>query len=967
MTTRYSPNVRSLILGLALFSIAGSVAAQQTIRVPADQPTLQDAILTVADGGVIELAEGTYQAPQGGFTIFDSPAPKGFTVRAATGSNVILTGGGTTDILRFAPSTLTRMKPVRFENLTFANGTSTQNFIGGGMTLVNAQATFVSCRFSDNAANASGTGGGAQWIDSAIVFFDSCTWTGNKSPNYGAGMSVLKAQVFINNSSFVLNRVDLPGHSANAAGGALSIDNAKVHVSNTRFQQNQAGYVGGAIFAIGEWRAPDDVPSSDLLIENCLFDRNLASFDPSFGPPPASPQGGAIHTEAQTTTRIYKSRFIGNRSGQGGAVSNYLALTDIRNCVFQNNIVTGTNSDEGQGGAIVALSFESGPVNRRPAEITVVDSLIQGSSARQGGAIFAGGDIAHAFGLNGVAVSGSLADNRAKITLIRTAISDCAANGGGGLPGAGGALLGSFADFNIVDSLFLNCTSANFGGALELIQGSTGNASGITIAKCSAGELGAGITLFGSSLNLSSSNLIENRNDGGAARGVAITSAPSPAALGLPAFDITGLISNSTFSNNTGASIIYDGDRSNAEGPPFNRLQFSSNRFFPDNASTYFNDFTGPRNVAQLNNLVITRSDGTSSVKSPLANEALGSAPAVGGLLMVPPMTPTSGAPGESVPIPAFIAYAGSGGGITLDGVAQSMVTGVVQTAVNTAHTLRVGSTSYTTSPLPSALVNISTRLQVLTGDNVMIGGFIITGPVPKRAVIRAIGPSLAAAGVNGVLRDPTLEIFSGATRIARNDNWRDTIIEGMVTSLQAISLEASRVPPTSDAESAVVLTLAPGAYTAIVSGAAGGTGVGLVEVYDLDAIPTSSFANISTRGFVQTGENVLIGGFIAGGGDSPGKVLVRALGPSLTQFGIANPLANPSLSIFDRNGTRLAENDNWRSSQEAQIIATTLQPNSDLESAVILENLPRGGYTGIVSGVSEGTGVAIVEAYAIR
>ncbi len=247
---------------------------------------------------------------------------------------------------------------------------------------------------------------------------------------------------------------------------------------------------------------------------------------------------------------------------------------------------------------------------------------------------------------------------------------------------------------------------------------------------------------------------------------------------------------------------------------------------------------------------------------------------------------------------------------------------------------------------------NISTRLRVETGDNVLIGGFIVTGTQPKRVILRAIGPSLP---LPGKLANPTLELVGPSGTIASNDNWR---------SSQEAEIIASTVPPTNDLESAIVATLPANniAYTAIVRGANGGTGVGLVEVYDLDSSVNSQLANISTRGFVQTGDNVMIGGIILVG-NSPRKVIVRAIGPSLP---VTGKLTDPTLELVDQNGALLAQNDNWRTSQEAEIIATTVPPANDLESAVVVTLSPS-PHTAIVRGKNGTTGVGLVEVFALN
>jgi cell division septation protein DedD len=255
-------------------------------------------------------------------------------------------------------------------------------------------------------------------------------------------------------------------------------------------------------------------------------------------------------------------------------------------------------------------------------------------------------------------------------------------------------------------------------------------------------------------------------------------------------------------------------------------------------------------------------------------------------------------------------------------------------------------------SATPTTLGNISTRVRVETGNNVLIGGFIITGTQPKKVLIRAIGPSLSIAGH---LDDPKLELYSGKTLLETNDNWGD--------SPEKQAIIATTTPPSNNLESAIVRTLPANnsAYTAVVRGVNNGTGVGLVEVYDLDRAANSKLANISTRGLVQTGQNVMIGGFIVLNGNQ--EVIVRAIGPSL---GIVGALADPTLELHDHNGTLLQSNNDWRSNQQAEIIATTVPPKDNRESAVV-RTLAPGNYTAIVRGVNNTTGVALVEVFALN
>jgi hypothetical protein len=273
---------------------------------------------------------------------------------------------------------------------------------------------------------------------------------------------------------------------------------------------------------------------------------------------------------------------------------------------------------------------------------------------------------------------------------------------------------------------------------------------------------------------------------------------------------------------------------------------------------------------------------------------------------------------------------------------------------------------------VPAQLRNISTRAFVQTGDNVMIGGFIVQRTEPKRVIIRAIGPELTQHGVPNALANPTLELHDGTgALIASNNNWATTIIGGIITADQAREIRASGYAPSDGRESAIIANLPAGNYTAIVRGVNNITGVALVEVYDLSPETNSIVGNLSTRAFVQTGDNVMIGGFMVTGSE-PKRVIIRAIGPELTQHGVPNALANPTLELHDGTGALIASNDNWvttiiggiiTSNQLRQIQASGYAPRDGRESAIVAD-LPAGNYTAIVRGVNNTTGVALVEVY---
>lgn len=259
--------------------------------------------------------------------------------------------------------------------------------------------------------------------------------------------------------------------------------------------------------------------------------------------------------------------------------------------------------------------------------------------------------------------------------------------------------------------------------------------------------------------------------------------------------------------------------------------------------------------------------------------------------------------------------------------------------------------------PPPGKALNISTRVSVGTDATVSIAGFIITGNTSKKVIIRGIGPSLKDYGVAAPLADPTLTLYDqSGTLVATNDNWKES---------QRSEIESTTLAPKNELEAAIVETLQPGNYTAALADTTGSSGTGLVEVYDLDSGSPSALANVSTRGFVGTGDNAMIGGFIVGTG-STAVVVIRAIGPSLKNFGVVGALLDPTVELRNSDGAVLAFNDDWRSSQAEAIRATLLPPLDDRESTIVA-SLDPGNYTIVVRGKNDTTGVALVEAYRIE
>lgn len=260
--------------------------------------------------------------------------------------------------------------------------------------------------------------------------------------------------------------------------------------------------------------------------------------------------------------------------------------------------------------------------------------------------------------------------------------------------------------------------------------------------------------------------------------------------------------------------------------------------------------------------------------------------------------------------------------------------------------------------PAPSKALNLASRLFVDTGERVSIVGFIITGDTSKKVLLRGLGPSLTANNVPTVLENPVLTLFDDAENVlVTNDDWQQ--------SAQATEIMDSGLAPKSPRESAILISLPPGHYTAVLSGSNGGTGNGIVEAYDLDTAPGSTFANLSTRGYVGSGDDVMIAGLIIGEGDSP-LIVLRAIGPTLTTAGITEPLLDPTIELFDGNGVSIGFNDNWRNPQLQAVRGSLLAPTDDREAAIVNMFLTAGNYTAIVRGRGDTTGVALVEAYRV-
>jgi hypothetical protein len=676
--------MRKLSLALAVVvscSVSPLQAANNLVRVPQDAATLDAAIQTVSAGGAIEMAAGTYATPASGFSIKNANARKSFVVRAAAGAAVALDGGGSRSLVRIVQNT---GQSVVFENITFQNGFTTDISSAAGVTLTRAHAEFHSCAFLNNRSALPATGGGAVGVlDSSSATFLNTAFHDNSAPNWGGGMVVRAASVaVVHGGEFLRNRTNFPGHQPNSAGGAIYVLDATANIFGTLFENNEAGFVGGAIYAIGTWSL-----GSNVQIGSSTFQANQAVADPCCGG--SSPTtGGAIHAEDLTNLTIQQSLLVLNRADIGGAIDAYRSVVEIDGSVLRGNQSTQAKPAGEAGGAISALSADfpdastaGGTINRRPARLVINGSLIEGGPEVQtlsasGACLLVSGDTARQYGGTGVPLDGSVADNRAQVVIHGSVFYQCnvttaVADGNG----SGGAIAANLVDLDLEDSMVLesNATgNGSQGGGISLLQESTAKIVRTTFARNSALFWGGAIFNTGSNMTITGSRFYRNRVGTGAAspesqsRGASILTVPG----NNPPRDVTGVVSGSTFSAQDGLDIL---DVNNASGPQV-RVLYDGNRFNPVAfGSLVYGDGvhlpTGA-NVSQLNALMATRG-GIASPNVQIFN------PHEGALVVVP--SPDAVGAGPTAPSNAFLAYAWTGGSALIGGVSNLAPSGLLE------------------------------------------------------------------------------------------------------------------------------------------------------------------------------------------------------------------------------------------------------------------------------------------------
>jgi hypothetical protein len=681
MPYRFMPSAAVLAL---LLATPLSAVTPALVHVPKDVSDLQRAMGTVANNGVIELAPGTYPAPASGWSLSNNR--KAFTVRAAANGPVILDGQGSRRIFRFKNNLRAGTRPVTFERLTFRGGASTTEGDAGGVTLKEAEARFEGCAFLANKATPASTGGGAVRLfsHSTAAFVDT-RFEGNGAKSRGGALAVEEgSSATVTRGTFLGNRTNLPGASRNSSGGAIYALNSTVLIQNSLFDGNQAGWVGGAVYGIGVWAAPEAAPRTSITVLRSTFRNNAATFDPCCVPP-GQTTGGAIHAEDQTTLTVERSFFTNNLAEAGGAIDGYRALVDVKTSVFTANGTPIPGRLPGVGGAIFVGSIDfadsstqAGAINRRPARLTVADSAFVGrpnpvSSAHAAGCLFAGGDTDRAYGEGGVALSGSIADNRAQVTVRHSLFYDCdVERTAAGTGGSGGAIGLALADLTLEDSLITGSDARGldsrgggaFGGGLSVEIDSLARVSRTTFGNDSAAFSGGAIQVVGSEIEIADSrfqgNALATSGNLPTSRGAGLFVIPR---LAQHPHNATGTVARSIFTDNL-ALPIYDVDPPGA-GDPINDVRYEDNQFYswPFGSLVYLNTLAAPQGLSPdgLNSLIGYRGNRPSTLKG-RGNVPLFGPPSLGTLVAV------ASAGSTAAPSGGLVGFAWSGFTSTLNG-----------------------------------------------------------------------------------------------------------------------------------------------------------------------------------------------------------------------------------------------------------------------------------------------------------
>ena len=893
-------------------------------------------------------------------------------------------------------------------NCTFTQNTAIGVVaFGGGIQQTAGPMTLTDLTFTGNTAAASSSqGAGGAVYSGGPLTVSNTTLTANSvssSANLatggaiqsGGGLNISNSRLlgnFIGNNSFI------------AYGGVIFSDSQTARsITNTTISDNYtlaAVALGGPIMLFG--------PGS-TSITGCTLSGNYAestSIDPRFSGAPT--RGGVIYNAGSSDLQISNSTLSGNRatsagsSAQGGAIYNAAnANLKVNNSTIVGNLVRGLNNTE-EG---IGIESAGGGIYNEPPQgetaggtATLRHAIVAGNSATNFGPDLAHQFVSQGFNLigNGDGSSGIVhGTNGDQVGTTASPIDPRLAP------------LGDYGGPTLTHALLPDSPARNAGDpafpVTDLDPAISTDQRGLPRVRNGRIDIGAYeapppavITAPESGTRTNGTPTISGTAEPGFNVVVRITD-------GTTVFTVTTTAdANGNWSVNSSAlptgnySVVAGAGLGNeANVPSSNTRSFVADATPPviSGASDQTREATGPNGASATYSPTATDDfDGSVPVS---CSAASGSTFPIGSTSVVCSATDAVGNTATStfivtvqdttpptITIPAEIVVyneAGkNGANVAFDISATDVVDGPVTPTVSPASgsLFRIGTTTVTVTATdssgnsatrtfnvtvrPTEMANISTRVPVGEGDNnAGIGGFIVRGSGARRVVVRAMGPSVNVNGARlaGALHDPTLELYRSGEEepIARNDNWQTS---------QEAALTGSTLAPGDPRESAILVDLPEGSYTAVVRGAGGSTGIALVEVYALLTSGDGELGNISTRGQVLTVDNVLIGGVIVRGGDSE-RLLFRAIGPKLAERGVENALQDPTLELRDENGELLIRNDNWRDSQEQEIEDTNMAPEDDRESAIVA-TLAGGNYTAVVRGNAETTGIGLVEVFSL-
>ena len=779
-----------------------------------------------------------------------------------------------------------------------ANGDGTEQG-GGGIFNDGGEVTVSNAILESNSSVAAlaGNGGGGIFNDGTLTA--SNTFFLNNTAAIGAlgnGGAILNSD----GGTATLTGCLLQQNMANRAGGGIENNGGIVVSHSTDFFNNFAGINGGALHTGG---------AGSATLSGGFVSSNTASQE---GGGLWNSSTGTLVVQATTDgtgTFIANNTAMGDGTDQGGGgVFNDGGTVTITTASIVNNLSTATAVGNGGGGL-----FNSGT-------LTLMSSEVRGNTALQGTAN-GGGILNSATGLltvNGGTIAGNrtaragggVENNGGTVDLIEVSLggSATADQNFAGING-GGMHVGGVGVSTVTRSLVANNRANNEGGGLWNGPTSTLNINNSTVSTNSA-VTGGGVFNKGDGMTDIANSTIALNSASGTDGGVGTET-------GVP------MIGNTIVALNTAGTA-------------------------PDISGTF---------ATQGYNL-IGESNGGTGFTDGMTNDQVGTTAA--------PLDPLLGALADNGG-PTFTHAVLTGSPAIDQGKRDTIMDLIALTdqrgmarpfdILNIANADGGDGSEIGAFELDTAsLANLSTRVNVGTGEQVLIAGVIILGVDDQDVLFRGLGPSLTGQGVSGVLADPVLELYDNTgTLIATNDNWMDD---------QEMQIEDTNLAPTNDLESAIFATLEPGSYTAILRGQSNGTGVGLLELYGLRADSAAQFGNLSSRGFVDTGDNVLIAGLILTGNNTT-SVLFRALGPSL-DGAVSDVLEDPFIEIFDDQGNSLASNDNWMDDQQGDIEGTNIPPTDPNEAAVLID-LGAGSYTAVVTGANGTTGIGLVESYRLQ